>query len=266
MHRVGVSSNRTELITPQVDSASQAPIRRFTTARLARVIVLGCLFALVVSGCGSLSEASRRITRQPAIDVSVSAPPTQPPAPPTALAPQESSDAALLLEATSTVELQDMRPTLTPLPVSRVPGRVLRVEDGDTIHVLVGGHPYSIRLLGINTPEIKRYQECFGPEAAEVTRQLVEGKVVYLEKDVNEMDKHQQQLRYVFVLDEQGGELHVNLELLRQGYARTRYYPQDTKYQDVFELAEQEARAAQRGAWAPETCGGIMPAPVGSSD
>ena len=119
--------------------------------------------------------------------------------------------------------------------------RVTRVIDGDTI-VIEGN--YRVRYIGIDTPEIHPEVEAFGLEAWQVNRELVEGKMVYLEKDVSEVDKYGRLLRYVYVDD-----VFVNAELVRQGLAQAKAYPPDTEHQDYFEELEQEARQFGKGIW-----------------
>jgi micrococcal nuclease len=78
---------------------------------------------------------------------------------------------------------------------SRPPGdaaKVVRVVDGDTIHVEIGGAEATVRLIGMDTPETvapDRPVGCFGHEASAFTTQLLSGKDVYLEKDVSETDR-----------------------------------------------------------------------------
>ncbi len=120
--------------------------------------------------------------------------------------------------------------------------RVTQVIDGDTI-TIEGG--YRVRYIGIDTPEIHPNLEAFGLEAWQANRKLVEGKKVRLERDVSETDKYGRLLRYVWVDDTL-----VNADLVRQGLARAKAYPPDTKHQDYLEQMEAEARAAGRGMWA----------------
>jgi len=120
--------------------------------------------------------------------------------------------------------------------------RVTQVIDGDTI-IIEGG--YRVRYIGIDAPEIYPELEAFGTEAWQANRQLVEGKIVHLERDVSETDKYGRLLRYVYVDD-----IFVNAELVRQGLAQARAYPPDTRYQDYLEQMEAEARGAGRGIWA----------------
>ena len=120
--------------------------------------------------------------------------------------------------------------------------RVTQVIDGDTI-TIEGG--YRVRYIGIDTPETYPKIEDFGVEAWQANRQLVEGKVVRLERDVSETDKYGRLLRYVYVDD-----IFVNAELVTQGLAQAKAYPPDIKYQGYLEELETAARQASRGMWA----------------
>jgi len=73
---------------------------------------------------------------------------------------------------------------------------VIRVIDGDTIEVDIDGALYKVRYIGIDTPEVG---QLYADEATKKNRELVEGKVVWLEKDVSETDKYNRLLRYVYV-------------------------------------------------------------------
>ena len=110
--------------------------------------------------------------------------------------------------------------------------QVVEVIDGDTIRVLVDGLEYPVRYIGIDTPEMGHPDEpveWMGPEAWAKNQELVEGKVVTLERDVSETDKYGRLLRYVWV-----GDLMDNAELVRLGYAQSSTYPPDVKRQDLF--------------------------------
>lgn len=123
--------------------------------------------------------------------------------------------------------------------------RVTRVIDGDTVEIESG---QKVRYIGIDTPETAhptKGVECFGKEATAKNRQLAEGQLVRLEKDISETDKYGRLLRYVWV-----GETMVNDYLVRQGFAHSSTYPPDVKYQNQFTEAQQEARENNRGLWA----------------
>jgi endonuclease YncB( thermonuclease family) len=122
--------------------------------------------------------------------------------------------------------------------------KVARVVDGDTIELETGE---KVRYIGMDTPETVKPNtpiQCFGKEASVKNKELVEGKMVRLEKDVSETDRYGRLLRYVYA-----GDIFVNDYLVRQGYAKSSTYPPDVKYQNQFKLAETEARNNYRGLW-----------------
>jgi micrococcal nuclease len=127
---------------------------------------------------------------------------------------------------------------LTGLFVAEERFVVERVIDGDTI-VLEDGE--RVRLLGIDTTE--RGQK-FWLEAKRFLEGKVLGKEIVLEKDVEDRDKYDRLLRWIFVGDE-----FVNLQLVKEGYARTLFY-EDVKYRDALLGAESGARARGLRIWA----------------
>ena len=155
-------------------------------------------------------------------------------------------------------------PTNTPTPAfERTEAQVVQVVDGDTIKVEVDGTVYTVRYIGIDTPETvhpSKPVQWMGPEASEANRRLVEGQTVYLEKDVSETDRYGRLLRYVFLAD----GLFVNAELVRLGYAQVSTYPPDVRYEDLFLEMQQEAREAENGLWgsAPTSLPATMAVPV----
>lgn len=121
---------------------------------------------------------------------------------------------------------------------------VMRVIDGDTIKLESGE---TVRYIGIDAPETidpRHSVQCFGHEAKEKNKELVEGKAVRLVKDVSERDRYNRLLRYVFV-----GDVLINEYLVREGVAHARSYPPDIRYQSVFSEAERAARAEHKGLW-----------------
>lgn len=129
---------------------------------------------------------------------------------------------------------------------------VLEVVDGDTIKVDISGKEYTVRYIGIDTPETvdpRRPVGCFGKEASNENKKLVSGKTVFLQKDVSETDKYKRLLRYVFLPLENGSLLFVNDYLVREGFAKALTYPPDVKYNEQFRDAEKQAREGKRGLW-----------------
>jgi micrococcal nuclease len=126
-------------------------------------------------------------------------------------------------------------------------GWVVRIVDGDTIHVRVGDRVEKVRYIGVNTPEIhhpRKGEEPGGREAAEVNRTLVHDRQVRLDIDVQERDRYGRLLAYVWV-----GDTMINAELVRRGYAQVMTVPPNVRHQMLFVKLQREARDAERGLW-----------------
>ena len=71
------------------------------------------------------------------------------------------------------------------------------------------------------------------------------GKTVRLELDVRERDRYRRLLAYVYV-----GDVMVNAELVRLGYAHAMTVPPNVAHASRFVSLERQAREAGRGLWA----------------
>jgi micrococcal nuclease len=138
------------------------------------------------------------------------------------------------------------------------------VHDGDTLDVMIGAKKETIRLIGIDTPEVKdprKVVQCFGREASNRAHQLLDGRFVYLETDpaVGQRDKYGRLLAYVFLEDGRN----FNKLMVEDGYAHEyTYNSQAYKYQKEFKQAQDDAMKNQRGLWASSTCGGNTTQPA----
>jgi len=135
---------------------------------------------------------------------------------------------------------------------------VTRAVDGDTL-VLESGE--RVRLIGIDTPEMheskKLYRDAqrtqqdistiqaLGRQSYEFTRNLVEGKRVSLEFDVEKYDRYKRLLAYVYLKD----GTFVNAKIVEEGYASLMTYPPNVKYADLFLKLYRQARENKRGLW-----------------
>ena len=127
--------------------------------------------------------------------------------------------------------------------------KVKRVIDGDTIE-LEGG--LRVRYIGINTPELhskNKELSCYGKEAKDKNKELVEGKNIRLEKDISEIDKYGRLLRYVYVLNKDSEELFINKYLVEQGYAYVSTFPPDVKYSELLKEMQNKAQEENKGLW-----------------
>lgn len=144
--------------------------------------------------------------------------------------------------------------------------KVLRVVDGDTIHINYNGKDEKIRFIGLDTPETKDPRkpiQCFGREATAKMIEFAENKNVRLEfdKTQGERDKYGRLLAFVY------GEDNKNLayEMIRQGYGNEYTYNSNPyKYQNEFKEAARKAREENKGLWAENTCAGDATKPAGT--
>ena len=131
---------------------------------------------------------------------------------------------------------------------------VVRVVDGDTVEVRVGGREETVRLIGIDTPETvdpRSPVECFGQEASERTKALLPaGAGVRLVADAEPRDRYDRLLAYVYRDD----GTFVNLALVEDGYASVSTYPPNVAHEREFTAAAARARDEGRGLWS--ACGG----------
>lgn len=133
-----------------------------------------------------------------------------------------------------------------------VSARVVRVVDGDTIVVSVGGREDRVRYIGIDTPESVKPGtpvQCFAKKASAENRRLVAGRQVRLVADAEARDRYGRRLAYVYRAED---GLLVNLALARGGYARPLTIAPNVAHEGEIAAAVQAARQAGRGLWS--TC------------
>jgi micrococcal nuclease len=126
---------------------------------------------------------------------------------------------------------------------------VLRVVDGDTVQVRVGGAKEKVRLIGIDTPESVKPDtpvQCYAKAASAETHRLLDGRTVRLVGDVEPRDRYGRLLAYVYRASD---GLFVNAELAGRGYARQLTIPPNVRFADRFHALVARARAAGRGLW-----------------
>lgn len=134
---------------------------------------------------------------------------------------------------------------------------VTRVVDGDTLKIDIDGAETTLRLIGINTPETvdpRRAVQCFGHEASDEAKKILDGKKVRIEPDETQdtYDKYGRTLAYLYLED----GTFFNKFMIEKGYAYEYTYKTPYKYQAEFKSAENSARTNERGLWASETCAG----------
>jgi endonuclease YncB( thermonuclease family) len=130
-----------------------------------------------------------------------------------------------------------------PVAARDFDGRVVGVQDGDTVTVLdASKQQHRIRIAGIDAPE---KAQAFGTAAKDNLARLAFGRQA--EVHCSKRDRYGREVCSVFV-----DARDVGLEQVRSGHAWWfREYAREQSADDrkVYEAAESEARDARRGLW-----------------
>ncbi len=118
-----------------------------------------------------------------------------------------------------------------------IEGTVIKVSDGDTIHVQLKKKDVKIRLYGIDTPESK--QE-YGKEAMNLLAKLINDKTVTVY--VVDKDKYDRLVGKVFYQGQ-----YINLIMVQKGAAW--WYKKYAKKDIEFKIAEKWAKDNKLGLW-----------------
>lgn len=157
-------------------------------------------------------------------------------------------------------ELQEALPITTPAP--SIPGNVpdgalravlVKVVDGDTIDVTIGGQELTVRYVGIDTPE--RGEPGYKAAAAANQALLGSGNL-WLAQDKTDKDRYGRLLRFIYT--DQG--VFVNEQMLAQGWAQPLEFKPDVTLAVEFRKLATEAAQAKRGFWSGDSpVDGAMP-------
>lgn len=151
--------------------------------------------------------------------------------------------AAGLALAGVAVSQEDARPTL--------PATVTKVNDGDSIEVLLETGAGRVRMSAIDTPE---FDQPYGTQSSAALKALLAvGSKVELE--VVTPDQFRRLVAVVWATQD-GKRINVNETMLREGHAWAyRRYMGHAKFCDI----EAEARDAKRGLWAQPVSDWVYP-------
>ncbi len=143
-------------------------------------------------------------------------------------------------------------PIQTPDYSSLTLAKVIRIFDADTVLLQIGQSKHRYQLLGANAPEFQpraKSPKPFSIESRRFIEQLLLGESVYIQLDPRaDRDAINRRIAYIFRAPDM---LFVNLELVRQGYAK--HDPKGMSlYTDAFHYYESKAQALTRGIWNPD--------------
>jgi len=129
-------------------------------------------------------------------------------------------------------------------------GKVINVIDGDTIEVKIENKVEKVRMIGVNTPELKderKEVQCLAQKSKEYTKDNLLNKEVRIELDQTQgtHDKYGRMLGYIFIDPNKS----FNEILISGGYAYEFIYKIPYKYRDEFKKAQKIAQQNKLGLW-----------------
>lgn len=133
---------------------------------------------------------------------------------------------------------------------------VIIANDGDDIVINMNGKIEGVKLLGIDAPDDENFSyqnTCFGIEAHQAIKNMIDNNRVKLIKDANKEDRdnNNRLLRYVEL--ENGTS--IQEYLLSEGYVREyTYQGQFYEKQSQYKSLEEQAKSVQKGLWGSNTC------------
>lgn len=136
-------------------------------------------------------------------------------------------------------------------PAEATLSQVAYVHDGDTLYLQPEGttsraEEITVRLIGIDTPELRPDIECYALEARDRLRELLpQGVEVWIAEDRERLDQYGRSLLYLWTIDGSS----VNLDLVKEGYATALNIAPSNTFWRQFATAETEAMDARLGLW-----------------
>lgn len=118
---------------------------------------------------------------------------------------------------------------------------VQKIYSGNRIKTQSG---VKIQYIGLDVPSEGRF---FYEECKKANKELVNNKKIAIEFDVKKKDDDKILLGYVYA-----GDVFVNAQLLKNGFAMAYIQPPNQKYAELFIALQKEARKQRRGIWAFE--------------
>ena len=168
------------------------------------------------------------------------------------------AEAADVETIAATVPAEQPAQATVPINPEKKPYKVWRVYHGDIFRLV---NDERIVLIGIDVPDPELNRKVYnearrtgldmnnlvvaGRKATQYARGMVQGQMIWVEFDEEKYDTFKRMQGYVFLQD----GTFVNGELVRAGYARAVKRAPNTKYQEMLENFEKEARANKRGLW-----------------
>ncbi len=129
---------------------------------------------------------------------------------------------------------------------SRFRAEVESVADGDTLDLITSsGREITVRLIGIDTPEVYGGVECGGRAASDAMKVLAVGVVtVRTDPTQDRLDRYGRLLAYI-----NKGVLDLGRTMVARGLASAYVYDDEFLRYPAYHRSEKAARATGRGSW-----------------
>ena len=132
-------------------------------------------------------------------------------------------------------------------------GQVSRVVDGDTVKIRARGAVTTVRLVGIDTPEVYGRRECFGPQASARAKRLLKPRTqvrVVTDPTQDTRDRYGRLLGYIYKGSARGLRS-VNYFLVLSGHAEAYVYNRSRppRYARQFQAAGEAERGGHRAGF-----------------
>lgn len=157
-----------------------------------------------------------------------------------------------LTDVSAASEVQSAASTPPAANGQKIEVKAVRVVDGDTFIINIGGNDTRVRLIGVDTPEsvapasYHKENTEEGAKVSEIVKSYIKaGDTLYLEYDVGRTDTYGRTLAYLYF---ENGAM-VQDWLLVNGYAQVMTIQPNSKYANHFVELEQQAIAAKVGIW-----------------
>ncbi|MFA5007126.1 MAG: thermonuclease family protein [Candidatus Izemoplasmatales bacterium] len=127
---------------------------------------------------------------------------------------------------------------------------VFRYVDGDTTHFESNGTSFSVRYLGIDTPESTALYEPWGKTAANYTKAVLQSaETIVLQAEGERMDGNGRYLAWIWYRTSAEGEFYLlNLELVELAYSKSKVSV-GSRFTQILTLADWNASLTKRRVW-----------------
>ncbi len=128
------------------------------------------------------------------------------------------------------------------VPEGVIQATLVRVVDGDTIEVTIGGQQLTVRYVGVDTPE--RGEPGYKAAAAANLGFLGDGNI-WLLPDHTDRDRYGRLLRFIYTAE----GVFVNREMILQGWAQPLEFKPDITRAEEFRRLALDAAQNKQGFW-----------------